>query len=121
MTSAVGAIALLLLCVLAEAGRELCFKVAAAGSAPAHRGYVVRVIQSPLVWGGMLLWVLETFAWVAVLGSLPLGIAFPLMALSYAAVPAAGVMFLGERLNQVQIAGAVLVMLGVGCVGWTQL
>ena len=114
-------IALLALCVVAEVARELCFKVAASRSAPEADGYLLRVVRKPMTWGGILLWVLEAVAWVAVLGSLPLSVAYPIATLTYAAVPVAGVFILRERLHRGQIIGALLVAAGVIWIGWDQL
>lgn len=113
--------ALMAVCIGAEVARELCFKLAATRSQPERAGYMWRVIGRPLVWAGIALWLLEALAWVAVLGSLPLGVAFPLITLSYAAVPLAGMFLLGERLHRSQVIGAALVVLGVGCIGWGRL
>ncbi len=111
----------LVFCVAAEVSRELCFKVAAMRCEPQRTGYARRLARRPLVWAGIGLWTAEVFAWVIVLGSMPLSVAFPIMTLGYAAVPLAGMAVLGERLNRVQITGAALVALGVGCIGWSQL
>jgi undecaprenyl phosphate-alpha-L-ara4N flippase subunit ArnE len=114
-------IALLAFCVIAEVARELCFKVAAARSDPEANGYLLRVIQKPLIWGGIVLWVFEAVAWVAVLGGVPLSVAFPIATLTYAVVPVAGVLLLRERLRGGQCLGAVLVAAGVIWIGWDQL
>jgi drug/metabolite transporter (DMT)-like permease len=108
----------LIFCVIAEVCRELCFKVAAMRSDPERPGYAWRLARRPLVWTGIALWSGEILAWVVVLGSLPLAVAFPLITLGYAAVPLAGAWVLGERLNRAQAAGATLVVAGVACVGW---
>lgn len=115
------ALGLLAACMLAEVGRELCFKIAVGRSAPDFPGFAARLMRRPLVWGGILLWTFEALSWVAVLGGLPLGLAFPVMALSYALVPLAGALLLGERMNRSQVAGAALVAVGVGCIGWSGL
>lgn len=114
-------IALLAFCVVAEVVRELCFKVAALRSEPEADGYLLRVVRKPMTWGGIALWALEAVAWVAVLGGLPLSVAFPIATLTYAAVPVAGMLVLGERLNRGQFVGAAMVVLGVVWIGWGQL
>jgi undecaprenyl phosphate-alpha-L-ara4N flippase subunit ArnE len=114
----VSGVVLLALCVVAEVARELCFKLAALRSSPEMDGYFLRVVRKPLTWSGMVLWALEAVAWVAVLGSVPLSVAFPIATLTYAAVPVAGVLILRERLSRGQIMGAVLVTTGVAWIGW---
>jgi undecaprenyl phosphate-alpha-L-ara4N flippase subunit ArnE len=48
---------------------------------------------------------------------LPLGVAFPLMTLSYAAIPAAAHVWLKDRLSRRQWCGVLLVTSGVALVG----
>lgn len=105
-------------CVAAEIFHEVAFKVAAnkAGDS-AH--YVRDVARQPWMWFGMLLWAIQTGLWIVVLQSVPLVVAFPLMTLSYAGVPAASALFLRERMSKQQIIGAMLILGGVLCVGAT--
>jgi undecaprenyl phosphate-alpha-L-ara4N flippase subunit ArnE len=110
------ALALLAFCIVAEVGRELCFKTGAQRAAVREENYATAVLREPIVWIGILAWAVELAAWVMVLQRVPLGIAFPVMALTYAGVPLAGVLLLGERLSRSQVAGAALVAAGVFCV-----
>lgn len=114
----VSGMALLVFCICAEVAREICFKLGASRSAPERDGYFLRVVRTPLIWGGIVLWGLEAVAWVAVLGMLPLSVAFPIATLTYAAVPVTGVLLLRERLSRGQMAGAVLVTTGAVWIGW---
>lgn len=100
-------------CIFAEAAREICFKFAADGSDFLHN------ITKPMVWLGIFFWAVELIAWVEVLGHVPLSIAFPLMALSYVAVVLGGAVFFGEQINRRHAAGALLITIGVACVGAT--
>lgn len=111
------ALALLAFCIVAEVVRELCFKAGATRAAAGGSGYVRALLRTPLVWAGILAWAVEVVAWVAVLERVPLGIAFPVMTLTYAAVPVAGIVCLRERLARGQLVGAALVAAGVVCVG----
>lgn len=107
--------ALLSFCVFAETGREVGFKLASGGGgAPDH--FVVGVLKSPFLWLAITLGIAEFFAWFIVLQNAPLNIAYPLISLAYVGVPAAGALFLGERMTGRQLAGAALIALGVGCV-----
>lgn len=110
------AIALLTGCIVLEVLRELAFKVAAA----AHEGaasYYGALARSPILWLGVLFWAVEMTGWVMVLQRAPLTIAFPIMTLTYAAIPVACRLWLGERLTGRQAMGASLVAAGVLCVG----
>lgn len=112
------ALVLLALCVVAEVARELCFKTAAA---PLDHAIVGRrwmaAAANRLLWIGIALWIGETLLWIAALQHIPLGIGYPIRAVSYALVPLMGWILLKERLGISQIAGVILVTGGVACVG----
>ena len=118
MTHSLGllSIALLGFCILAEAGRELGFKIAAA-SAGAKENFALSLLQEPALWVAIALGIAEIVVWILVLQHTPLAIAYPIVALAYVAVPLAGVVVLRERLSKRQIAGCVLIAIGAGCVG----
>ena len=107
---------LLAFCIVTEIGRELSFKAASDG-AEGQSAYLAALALQPVLWLGILLWFVEMVAWVLVLETTPLGLAFPIMTLTYAGVPLAGTLILKERLTPIQIAGAALVAAGVACVG----
>ncbi|PDT21223.1 EamA family transporter [Rhizobium hidalgonense] len=106
---------LILFCVLAETAREVCFKQAASDSP------VLATLIKPLTWLGIAFWAIELLAWTAVLASVPLTIAFPLMALSYVATVVAGAVIFRENINLRHATGVFLVTAGVACVGATGL
>ncbi|HTQ37321.1 MAG TPA: hypothetical protein VMH77_09830, partial [Steroidobacteraceae bacterium] len=83
------AFALLAFCIVTEVIRELCFKSAARRAGGRPRRYAAALLREPLVGAGILAWFVEMIAWVMVLQRVPLGIAYPVMTLTYAAVPAA--------------------------------
>jgi undecaprenyl phosphate-alpha-L-ara4N flippase subunit ArnE len=107
---------LLAFCIVTEIGRELCFKAASDG-ADGKPAYIMALALQPALWGGIVFWFVEMVAWVLVLETTPLSLAFPIMTLTYAGVPVAGTLILKERLTPIQIAGAALVAAGVTCVG----
>lgn len=109
-------LALLAFCIVTEIGRELCFKAASDG-ADGKPAYLVALALQPTLWAGIAFWFVEMIAWLLVLETTPLSLAFPIMTLTYAGVPLAGTLILKERLTPVQIAGAALVAAGVTCVG----
>jgi len=106
---------ILAFCLATEIGRELCFKVASDAAAP--ESPVLGLALSPILWCGIILWGVEMLAWIRVLQSIPLGIAFPIMTLTFVGVPVACHVLLKERLRQSQWAGALLVFVGVVIVG----
>ncbi|WP_394762642.1 EamA family transporter [Phenylobacterium sp.] len=112
----VTALGLLAFCISAETVQQVSFKMAA-NAARVAGGSALRLARHPLVWLGAAIWAVESIAWVQVLQRAPLSLAFPIMTLSYAAVPVAGVLLLGERMSRRQVLGASLIFLGVACVG----
>lgn len=106
---------LICFCILAETAREVCFKYAANDST------LVATLVKPVTWAGIVFWALELMSWTAVLQRVPLSIAFPLMALSYAAIVVAGAILFKEHININHALGVFLITSGVVCVGVTGL
>jgi drug/metabolite transporter (DMT)-like permease len=98
-------------CILAETISHTAFKVVA-NRAQAERLFHSVVVQ-PLLWAAIALSVVEAGAWLIVLHHAPLAIAFPVMCLTYACVPLAGALFLNEKMARRQLAGVLLVFVGV--------
>ena len=117
MTTAltIAALGLLAFCVLAETLQQLSFK-RGADRAGADASFARSALRQPLIWAGVAIWICESVAWVQVLQTTPLSLAYPVMALGYAAVPLAGVVVLKERMSRRQWAGAGLIFAGVVCV-----
>jgi drug/metabolite transporter (DMT)-like permease len=107
---------LLAFCVLAETVQQISFKLGAA-RADGAAAWAGAILRHPLIWLGVGLWAVESIAWVLVLQRLPLTLAYPMMTLTYATVPLAGVLLLRERMSRRQIAGAGLIFAGVALVG----
>lgn len=111
------ALPLIAACMVAEIGRELCFKSGATQAGGAEHGFVLAIVRHPAIWLGVTLWAVELGLWLAVLRRADLASAYPIMATTYAAVPLASVIALNERLSRWQVIGAALVAIGVVCVG----
>lgn len=110
------ALGLLAFCITAETVQQLSFKIGS-GKAEAHPGFVRGILLQPLIWIGILLWGVESIAWVLVLQKSPLSMAYPVMTLTYATVPLAGLVLLREKMSRRQMAGAGLIFAGVLLVG----
>lgn len=110
------ALGLLAFCIVAETAQQLSFKVGS-GRAEAAASFARGVIGQPLIWLGALIWVVESIAWVLVLQKSPLSMAYPVMTLTYATVPLAGLVLLRERMSRRQMLGAALIFAGVLIVG----
>lgn len=103
-------LALILFCVLTEAGREVCFKLA---SAKDRRD----IYLHPWTLTGVVFWGVELVAWTYVLAHVPLSIAFPLMASSYAVITIFSAILFRETVGLRHSIGVALVSGGVICVG----
>jgi drug/metabolite transporter (DMT)-like permease len=106
------ALALLAFCIVAETAQQLSFKVGSA-RAEGQASFVRAILGQPLLWIGIALWVVESIAWVLVLQKAPISMAYPVMTLSYATVPVAGLVLLRERMTTRQVMGASLIFVGV--------
>ena len=110
------ALGLLAFCILSETVQQLSFKVGS-GRAEGRESFVRGVLGEPLIWLGIAIWVVESIAWVLVLQRAPISMAYPIMTLTYAAVPLAGVLLLKEKMSRRQMLGAGLIFAGVLLVG----
>lgn len=114
------ALGLLAFCVAAETVQQISFKLGADRAGQA-RSLARGVARQPLIWLGAAIWVVESIAWVLVLERARLSLAYPVMTLTYACVPLAGLVLLHESLSARQKLGAALIFSGVVCVGVTGL
>jgi drug/metabolite transporter (DMT)-like permease len=75
--------------------------------------YLIAMYTDPLVLTMLGFAVAASVCWSLALQRTPLTIAYPFMALSFALVPLASVVFLRETLSWLQIVGIALIVLGV--------
>ena len=68
---------------------------------------------SPLVWLGVLCYVLTFFLWIAVLSRVDLSVAAPVGSTGYLFVPLLSVVFLGESVGLLRWAGIVSIIVGI--------
>lgn len=73
----------------------------------------IRVGMNPLVVVGLGCYVLGAVAWLTVLSRVPLSLAYPMLALSYAITPVLAWLVLGEDVNGLRWAGIGVISLGV--------
>ena len=82
---------------------------------------LVRAIAlSPHVIGGLALYGVGAFLWLAVLSRAPLSMAYPLVSLGFVFVSVLAWAVLGEILPPLRIAGIACILLGVAMVGLGQ-
>ena len=104
-------IAYTLLCVLAISTGQLLFKKAATAmpadltlSSVLHNGWLL---------ASLALYGVTTLAWVWILRSVPLHLAYPFMGLAFLIVPCLAWLFLCEPMHWRTLAGGALIMAGV--------
>jgi drug/metabolite transporter (DMT)-like permease len=73
----------------------------------------VRALATPLVLGGLSLYALGAVAWMTVLSRVPLSLAYPNLALSYAFTPVLAWLLLGETIPSLRWLGIVIICIGV--------
>ena len=73
----------------------------------------VKLFTSPWVVGGFVFVFSGALFWLAVLSRWPLSLAYPLLSISYIIGIIASVLFLGEKINLVQLAGVFVIIFGV--------
>ena len=78
------------------------------------------VFANPLFIGVIAIMALQFFNWLMVLAQADLSYAQPIVALSYATVPLLSVLVLGEAVDFLQVAGVVLVIVGVWFISQTK-
>jgi multidrug transporter EmrE-like cation transporter len=74
---------------------------------------VLRVITSPLVLGGLTLYVAGAGVWMMVLSRSALSFAYPILAIGYAVTPMLAWLFLGESMNAMRWVGIAVICIGV--------
>jgi drug/metabolite transporter (DMT)-like permease len=80
---------------------------------------LTRVLLTPMVVGGLALYVLGAGVWLAVLSRVPLSLAYPVLALSYVVTPIVAWLVLGETVPAVRWIGLATICLGVVIVSRT--
>jgi multidrug transporter EmrE-like cation transporter len=74
---------------------------------------LVRVATSPLVVGGLALYVAGAGVWMMVLSRSALSFAYPILAIGYAITPVLAWVLLGESVNTIRWLGIAFICLGV--------
>ena len=74
---------------------------------------IARVFTSPLVVGGLTLYVAGAVVWLLVLSRSALSFAYPILAIGYAITPVLAWMLLGEQVNSIRWLGIAIICFGV--------
>lgn len=101
--------------VATNVGGQLLFKVAADQVRTESNlvSMAVRLVAIPAMWGAVILYGLTILAWVWVLRSVPLSVAYSAVALVFVLVPLLAMWLFREPLTPQFAVGAVLIVIGV--------
>lgn len=80
-------------------------------------GPIPGLLASPHFWIAVIMYGLATVAWVFVIRDMPIGRAYMFMALSYLYIPLLSLVFLAEAITLTQIAGALIICVGIAVSG----
>lgn len=103
--------ALLAVTVSAIASGQTLFKLASMAWVPGSG--LLGLMQVPWFWVGLVVYGGATLAWLMLLRTVPLTLAYPFFSLAFFIVPLLSWWFLGEPLQAKQWLGAVLIAVGV--------
>lgn len=112
MTMSTRQVWFLILTVVGLSIGQVLFKLAAREMRPGDT-LVQQVFLNPWLYVALLVYVVATVFWVALLRQVPLQLAYPFVAMAFFVVPLLGWLFLGESLRWQNFAGAGLILTGV--------
>jgi multidrug transporter EmrE-like cation transporter len=107
--------------MLFDTAVQIAFKLAGhqLGDGAFDASWLTAAARSPTVWCAVALYLTVFVLWMLILQQIELSRAFPLTALTYVTVPAAGLVLFHESLTMVQAAGIALILAGVILIGRT--
>lgn len=123
MTPTLAIFLLLLGSVACDVTGQVCFKlgVGHATTGPHARSLVHKVLHSPWVGLGIIVYAVEFVVWFAALSRTQLSIAFPFTALAYVGVVFASRFILNERVSPRRWVGIGAIVVGVVLITGQQL
>ena len=120
LTSAGNSLPLILLSVILGVGGQVTLKIGmtqvgriGAETLAEPLQVVWRMLTSPLVIGGLGLYVIGAAVWLTVLSRVPLSVAYPLLAMTYVFTPLLAWMVLGESVPALRWVGIGTICLGI--------
>ncbi len=72
-----------------------------------------KVISSPFIVLGLLIYVTSVSLWLLVLSRVPVGIAYPMTSLAYIFNVLGAYVIFGENISLIQVSGILVIILGV--------
>lgn len=74
---------------------------------------ILKVLMSPALMGGLLLYFLSTGVWFLVLSRAEISYVYPLISLSYIVTAAGAYFFLQEHISATRLLGTLIIIVGV--------
>lgn len=111
-------ILLILLNVLLLSSGQLLWKKGLTAAGGISLANILQVFMSPLVAAGLLLYVVATVVWFAVLSRADLSYAYPLQSMAYVIGMIAAGLVLREVIPVTRWVGALIIMIGVAVVSY---
>jgi drug/metabolite transporter (DMT)-like permease len=111
----IGFVALMCCDTLAQCGIKLA--ALHAGALSFHLPWVSAMLHQRWLWGALVGYIGAFFAWLTLLRHAPVGPAFAASHLEKVSVLFVSVMWLGETLSLIQLAGIILVLGGIALLG----
>ncbi len=111
-------ILLILLNVILLTSGQLLWKKGLTAAGGISLANILQVFMSPLIAAGLLLYVLATVVWFAVLSRADLSFAYPLQSMAYIVGMIAAWLILKEAIPVTRWIGVLIIMLGVGVVSY---
>ena len=75
--------------------------------------FFARGVSSPVLWLGILVYVLNFFIWIVIIYKIDLSIAMPVSSFSYILVPIAAMVFFHEKVEPLRWLGIAFIILGI--------
>lgn len=96
---------------------QISFKYAGQHALPLapDAAWLIRVFSQPWIYGAFIGYIGAFFCWMTLLRTAPIGPAFAASHLEILSVTLASVWLFDEALTLTQVAGMVLILVGIGC------
>lgn len=106
--------AYLITCVLAISTGQLLFKLAARQmNAASDMPMLLALFTNYFLWGALAVQFVSAMSWTWLLRTVPLGYAYPFIALTFVLVPLLGSVVLHEEIERTYLLGSALIVAGI--------
>lgn len=85
---------------------------------PSFSGFLSLLFEPRLI-VALAMYATAMVLWLQVLAKIPLSVAYPMLAITYAIVPVLATLFFKEKIGQYHMVGIAFVLLGVAIIGFS--